>query len=758
MFRYRFTAERGAATFAIVVFDENSGWVGRQSILVDGAQARVETLVDEEGADAAWREVVARAERERKPIVIFFRSRPCGRCRTFERATVPHPTIQRRLPEVVFAVLPATAGEGSRKWKSADAGVAFFDRSGALRARWPIVPDTTNLGIILDSVAAVAADFERAARLSETGASPAAEIEVANGLARLGRITDARAALTHARAAGNAEVRQIATVASAVLDANEGRREHALVELRGLTSGAATRMVAVQAWLAIGGIHRASGATADAIRAFETASELTLRESPQHAAAQQALVRLRGAGPAKSGLIHILPLGRQVVSGRETVRTHVGSASVARVSFLVDGREVRRVERPPFSTVLDFGVAPERHSIGVIAFDGKAREIGRDQRIVNEAGETFWLRLTAPREGSAEGAVRVAMNVRVPASGQVRRVVVSWNDAQRAVLTAAPWECSIDIPAGQLGVVRAVAELDDGRSSEDAVLLNAGGMVDHSTVQLVELPITVVGRNGTAPEVTADRIVVREAAKARRVEAVSTAAETPLTVGLLIDASDSMQSTLPDLQEAAIRFLETVLGERDRAFLVTFDTRARLIHPATSDLATLREQIMEIRPDGLTALHDAMVLGLLQFEGIKGRRAMIVFSDGLDRTSEYRASDVSELAKRVNVPIHFIASVLGVPAGLGGDTHASSGPRALTPEEGELQRMAASTGGTSHTLVELAELPGVYARIEALLRAQILAFFRSDPATRENEWRPLQVEVRGPDLDVYAPEGYYAAW
>jgi Ca-activated chloride channel homolog len=610
-------------------------------------------LVEAAATEAVWRDVLARAASEKKPIVVFYRAEPCARCPEFERVTVSHPTIERRLPSVVFAVLPATA----------DAGVALFDRAGVLRARWPLVPDTTNFGIILDSIVTVAPHFERAVQLSEAGA-PEADLELANGLARLGRITDARAALARARA--HPETEQAAIDALAKLDA-----------------GPTPRTV-----------------------------------TPR-------------------GVVRILPLERQVVSGSHTVKTHVTSAAVARVTFSLDGREVRRVERPPFSATMDFGEVPERHSIRVAAFNQKGQELGRDERVVNEAGETFWLKLLTPAVGPAGGAVRVTMNVRTPAARRVQRVVVSWNDAERRVLTAAPWESTVDIPAGQVGVLRAVAELDDGRTSEDAVLLNAGGMVGEANVQLAELPITIVGRTGT---LTPDRITVREGNRVRRVEAVATAAETPLTVGLLIDVSDSMQKTLPDLQEAAIRFLETTLGERDRAFLVTFDSHARLLEPATSDVAQLRRRIMRIRPNGLTALNDAMVLGLLQFEGIKGRRAMIVFSDGVDLTSEYSASEVGELARRVNVPIHVIESIPAEPA------------------DGSLERLGPSTGGTAHRLNTLPELPSIYAAIEAALRAQILAFIRTDPATRENEWRSVRVSVAGAGLEVYAPEGYYATW
>jgi VWFA-related protein len=622
-------------------------------------------------ADATWRDARARAQQRKKPLVVFFKARPCARCRSFEEEALPHPTVQRRMPNVEFAVLPAYAGEAAKVWASKDSGVALFDTSGTLRTRWPIVPDTTNLGIILDAAVEVFPHFERGT-----------DLELAYGLAKLGRITEARVALERAGTSTDPEVQQ------------------GVAALRDVLNGKAVA-----------------------------------------APASQGSVR---------GVIRIIPLSRQVVSGKQIVRLHVSSASVARVTFAIDGRERARVAKPPFAATLDFGAVPERHSIRVTAFDRNGKELGRDERVVNEAGETFWLRVTSPREAFADGSVQVSMDVRAPSTRRVQRVVVSWNDAERAVLKKAPWETRVHIPSGQLGVLRAVAELDDGRTSEDAVLLNAGGMVEHSNVQLVQLPITIAGAAGT---LTPERITVREGTKVRPVESIATAAETPVTIGLAIDVSGSMQKNLPDLQEAAIRFLETSLGERDRAFIITFDDRARLLQPATSDVAQLRRQIMSIRPNGATALHDAMVLGLLQFEGVKGRRAMIVFTDGLDRTSQYTAADVRELARRSSVPIHVFAAVPWSPA-----LNVSGWISDRADADGELKRLAKSTGGTAHTLQALSELPAAYARIETALRSQLLAFIRTDPATKENEWRPIHVEVRGANVDVFAPEGYYASW
>lgn len=699
--RYEMHVTPATTSVEIIVRDENAKIEATRTILIEGATARVEEDV---ANDTVWHDALARAAREKKPIVVFYSTRPCSRCRRFARAIVPHPGIQRRLPNVVFATLPAPTGE--------EASVAFFDRRGVLRARWRIVPDGTDFGTILDSVIAVAPDFERAAEFAETGQTGDAELAAANGLARMGRVAEARDALARAEASTNAETRQNAIIMRAILDAREGKRAAAMDALDKVAAEPASEKIAAGATATLASMRRRAPLTyvvPDAVR--------------------------------------VLPLSRQAVRGRQLVRTHVGSPFVARVAFLVDGREVARVAQPPFSATVDFGDVPQRHSVVAVAFDRRDQEIGRDERIVNDAGETFSLHIVTPREGPAIGAVRVSMNLRVPPAEPLQRVTVSWNDARRAVLQAPPWETTIRIPEGEVGVLRALAELEDGRTSEDAVLLNAGGAAGHADVQLVELPMTIAGGNGA---ITPDRIVVREGNKTRRVESIATADETPLTIGLLIDVSSSMQASLLDVQEAAIGFLESTLGPRDRAFVITFDTRARIVQPATSDAAQLRKQIMTLRPDGLTAIHDAMVLGLLQFEGVKGRRAMVVFTDGLDITSEYKAPDVRELARRVAVPIHVIASTPGVAARL----QSSSAPSKSAPPSAELSSIARTTGGSAQSLDDLGQLPRLYAHIEAALRAQFLAFVRTDPATRENEWRPIQVRVQG--SEVFAPEGYYA--
>jgi VWFA-related protein len=243
-------------------------------------------------------------------------------------------------------------------------------------------------------------------------------------------------------------------------------------------------------------------------------------------------------------------------------------------------------------------------------------------------------------------------------------------------------------------------------------------------------------------------------------------------VGIVLDASSSVQPVLADLQEAAIRFVRSVIREGDRAFLVTFDSEARLIQPPTSDRELLEKQILSIQPNGLTALHDAVILGTLQFQGVRGRRALVVFSDGLDRTSRYRAVDAAELARRGGVPVYVIAAMPEVRSRGGQPIFDIQSPRRganpppvirhpnhsnpLVQWRGELGLITRPTGGELHMLQKLDDLNSVYESIAATLAAQQLALLRVDPAVRENEWRPIEVTASSRGLRVVAPEGYYA--
>jgi VWFA-related protein len=679
-------------------------------------------------AAESWTEAKARAAKERKPLVVYFRPARCGPCDTFERRSLTHPVIARRLAEVVFYTR-----------QSKTRAIAVFDHAGTLRAQWDeFPPPTTTLAQILDSAIAAGPYLERAVALTAAG-SAEADLELTFALAKLGRGKEAREATERAASSSDARIRQLAIVARAMLDTGAGKAAEALPALQRLVTEAGSPGIAATAWMAIGLLQRQAGNLEESIRAYETAASLDGIDPAARAAAKEKAAEVRAAAEHAIGPIRLVPPGDGIVTGRKTIRTVVQAADIAKVVFSVDGVDRATATSPPFSAILNFGDVPQPRTVRAVGFDASGKELGRAQLVVNDAGETFWLRILEPRGGPVSGPVRVTAAMRAPAANRVQRVVLSWNGEERAVIATAPWTAEITVPGNEAGVLRALAELDDGRTAEDAVLLNAGGFSERSDVPLVELPVTIAG-DPPKPE----EVVVREGTKRRAVESIASGAETPLTVGLLIDTSSSMLNTLPDVEEAAIRFLDTTLGIEDRAFVISFDSGARLVQPPTGDRTLLRREILGLRPNGKTALFDAMILGLLQFEGVKGRRALVVFSDGVDTFSRYHNGDVEELARRSNIPLFVIAA-------------ANQPTPQWTVSMNRLTAVSESTGGLTHKLQSLDELKDVYARIEADLRAQTLVTIRTDPGRSENDWRRIEVAVPGRSR-VRAPVGYYAPW
>ncbi len=718
--------------------------------------------------DASWREALERAGREKKPILLFEKPAKCKaqrRCADFEDKLLKHPGVQRRLAEIVFVTRPLF---GPPEMQISD--LVLHDRRGKPVARLGGLPaDNTVFAAMLDGIVSAKPNLENAAALAETKGPHEGELELATALYILGRGDEGRAAIERASLHGSASTREMAIVALAMLDSNGPKRSEALQSLQTLAANASNTEAAATAWMGIATIHRSAGATDEATQAYRKAIELAPRGSGTRASASEALASLQPAAAApQSTPIRIIPPQEQIVTGPQRILTSVSSTHVARVVFTVDGDQKAAVDRPPFSTSVDFGRIPQAKTIRAVAFNVKGKEIGRHELTVNHAGDMFWLRLIEPRAGKASGNVRVTTTMRAPAGRNVKRVVVSWNDAERAVITREPWQADVRIPT-ELGILKAVAELDDGRTTEDAVLLNTTGYVEQSNVLLVELPVTITD-DGAPVRLTTKDVTVREGRMKRAIESVISGSDAPLTVGLVFDTSGSMYKNLLDVQEAAIRFLDTALGPNDRAFLITFDTTARLIQTPTSDRALLRNKIMALRTQGDTALYDAMILGLLQFEGIKGRRAMIVFSDGDDRVSRYETKHVEDLARRSNIPIYLIAAPptarpfanaptrAAGPNSRDGFTVQSVAGDSWSINFAGFVNVIRSTGGNTHSLRNLTELPEVYEKIAAALRAQSLVVIRTDPGRSENDWRTIDVDVAGRGREVRAPAGYYAPW
>src|SRR6185369_5796178 len=156
---------------------------------------------------------------------------------------------------------------------------------------------------------------------------------------------------------------------------------------------------------------------------------------------------------------------------------------------------------------------------------------------------------------------------------------------------------------------------------------------------LVSIPVSVMDRDGKyIPDLTKDDFRVWEDGAEQRV-AYFASTEKPFTVALMIDTSGSTRFKLEEIQDAAISFVEQLRPD-DRVQVISFSDRVRILSPVTNDRNRLRTAIRETEPGSGTRLYDAVDQVInREFNHIEGRKAIVLFTDGVDTTSKNATYD-----------------------------------------------------------------------------------------------------------------------
>jgi len=310
-----------------------------------------------------------------------------------------------------------------------------------------------------------------------------------------------------------------------------------------------------------------------------------------------------------------------------------------------------------------------------------------------------------------------------------------------ATLYQPPWLQPIDLPTGGAIVsVRALAYLTDGRTAEDLVVLNAPGEIGHVEVRLVELPVEVHDAAGRAVSglaaadfsVTEDG-VAQELLRCDRVENL------PIRAALLLDTSASMESALGQVQQAAGGFLRGALKPGDRAALLRFSEKPVIEVPFTAEIDKLAAGLAGLSAERSTALFDSLIFALDYMKGLAGPRALLVLTDGGDKSSRFDFDQTLEAARRSGVVIYAIGLAL---------------PRSELAARHNLEKLAEATGGLALFPNDAAELSGLYQAIDRDLRARWLLSYQSTQSTSDGKFRRVEVAAKLPGLEIKAPAGY----
>ena len=214
----------------------------------------------------------------------------------------------------------------------------------------------------------------------------------------------------------------------------------------------------------------------------------------------------------------------------------------------------------------------------------------------------------------------------------------------------------------------------------------------------------------------------------------------PLSLGIGVDTSGSMEESIVEAQKAAVEFLKDVMTKRDRSFLVTFDNEPQLVSRFTTDRDQLAQALAGLRAQGSTALWDALVYGLYQYQGTKGRKAYVILTDGEDRCSHFTFEAALDYAKKTGVAVYFIGLRIG---------------STQLDVRHKLGRVARETGGIVYYVESARGLARIYAEIDEELRSQYLLSYVPQNKSVSNQWRKIEVKMTPSNLTARTISGYY---
>ncbi len=259
-----------------------------------------------------------------------------------------------------------------------------------------------------------------------------------------------------------------------------------------------------------------------------------------------------------------------------------------------------------------------------------------------------------------------------------------------------------------------------------------------SGVNVVEVYAAVTDQNG-APVSGLHRedFTVLEDGRAQTVSAFAEG-DFPLSVALAIDRSFSMGTRqLPTAVSAARTFLGE-LRSGDQSMIVAIGSEIEVVSPLSTDRTAQQGALADLKPWGTTGLHDAIIESIEDIQSAKGRRALVLLSDGNDRYSKASASEAIDRARRSDVMVYPIAFGKSRPA--------------------MFAELAAVTGGRSFQPPDTAQLNTAMRTIANELRHQyLIGYTPSRPiAGGEAQWRTITVRVNRSDARVRARDGYLA--
>ena len=450
-------------------------------------------------------------------------------------------------------------------------------------------------------------------------------------------------------------------------------------------------------------------------------------------------VLAEGVVPDHTGSVKILPPRRDIAPNLFLVDVDV-TPPVKKVEFWVEGKKLLTRNAPPYHAELDLGHLPKRMEVKVIGYDDAGHYVDADAFVVNERETPLEVKLT--RVVTKDNVSHIKLSLHNPKNTTIKSAVLFAGKTKIFEWSGAPY--AVELPADKLkGVdfLRASVTDETNYEATDILFLNGDRFMEELDVDLVELPVSVTDANGASISNLAEKdFTVFEDGKPQKITTFNYASNLPISAGVLVDHSGSMEPRMKATKEAAIEFFKDIIKGQDRAFIAGFAFDATKIAPFVSSIETLESQVAAIpKAEGGTSLYDAIITGLYRFRGVQGRKALIVMTDGEDTTSRVPYDQMIEYVRASRVPIYFIGIGLGLS-----DYSGTS----------KMKTIAAETGGVAYFIKDVKSLKETYAMLEKELRTQYLLAYNAQTSKKDQKYRAVEVKVDRADAKVRTIRGY----
>ncbi len=272
-------------------------------------------------------------------------------------------------------------------------------------------------------------------------------------------------------------------------------------------------------------------------------------------------------------------------------------------------------------------------------------------------------------------------------------------------------------------------------------------------VKLVNVFSTVTDASGApVSSLKQDDFQIFEDGKPQKIAVFQRESELPLSIVIAIDASLSTRNSEKLELESARRFAHAILRPIDGISLFQFSEVVDQLTPFTADLRVIDKGISHVHNGAATALYDTLYLGSDALMNRRGRKVMVIITDGGDTVSKTSYQQAVREAQQAEVILY---SIIIVPI-------ESNAGRDIGGEHALIQ-LARDTGGKYFYASSLDQLDAAFRQISEELRTQYLIAYYPNQRLSDSEYRRIDIKIDPSTKDYPVPSalevrhrtGYY---